>query len=90
MKFAVGVNVTEPELKETVPFDGLLTPVTVSESPSGSVSLAVRSKAGKVSGESSLVDLESVTAEGLRLKETVVVSDEVLSEGVASFWALWI
>ena len=75
MKLAVGVKVIWPAVSDTVPPVGLDTAVTVGV-PSTSVSLALRSVAGKLSGVSSLVDLVSSTATGASLT-AVTVTDTV-------------
>ena len=75
MKLAVGVKVIWPAVRDTVPPVGLDTAVTVGV-PSTSVSLALRSVAGKLSGVSSLVVLVSSTATGASLT-AVTVTDTV-------------
>ena len=75
MKSAVGVKViTAARSVVTVPPVGLDTAVTVGVAPSGSVSLAVRSVAGELSGVSSLVDLVSSMATGASLSMLVTVT----------------
>ena len=74
MKSGVGVKVTVAPTRVTVPPVGLDTAVTVGVVPSGSVSLAVRSVAGKLSGVSSLVDLVSSMATGASLSMLVTVT----------------
>ena len=73
---AVGVKVIWPAVSDTVPPVGLDTAVTVGVVPSTSVSLALRSVAGKLSAVSSLVDLVSSTATGASLT-AVTVTDTV-------------
>ena len=73
---AVGVKVIWPAVSDTVPPVGLDTAVTVGVVPSTSVSLALRSVAGKLSGVSSLVVLVSSTATGASLT-AVTVTDTV-------------
>ena len=75
MKFAVGVKVMVVPTSATVPPVGLDTAVTVGV-PSTSVSLPVRSVAGKLSAVSSVVDLVSSTATGASLT-AVTVTDTV-------------
>ena len=81
------MKVIAPPVRTTVPPVGLDTAVTVGVVPSTSVSLALRSVAGKLSGVSSLVDLVSSTATGASLTgvtvtDTVPVSVRVPSETV--------
>ena len=68
MKLGLGVKVIWPATSDTVPFSGLPTAVTVSASPSGSVSLPTRSAAAKTRATSSLVERVSSSATGASLR----------------------
>ena len=70
LKFASGVKVTTPAVTVAAPLTAFATAVTVSASPSASMSLAARF--GKSAGVSSAVERESSTATGASLVEPTV------------------
>ncbi len=76
-----------PATIDAVPWAGVLTEpaLIVGVVPSGSLSLA---RTSTVTAVSSAVEAVSLAAIGARLKVTVVVIEELLSAGVASFSAL--
>ena len=84
-RFAVGVKVTTPAVTVALPPTGAATAVTISVSPSTSVSLAARF--GRSAGVSSVAVRTSATATGasltaVTLSETVPVSVSAPSETV--------